>query len=121
MYTLTRHAHDLKESIIRATNDTKGNDTVTAIVGAAVGTLHGRQAIPQRWVGNLPVRTTSVNDGKVFTVRALRDWLGKVGARTLYIEPDSPWENGYVESFNGKLRDELLDRKISTHCERCRY
>ena len=34
------------------------------------------------------------------------------GARTLYIEPGSPWENGYVESFNGKLRDELLDREI---------
>ena len=35
-----------------------------------------------------------------------------MGARTLYIEPGSPWENGYVESFNGKLRDELLDREI---------
>ena len=35
-----------------------------------------------------------------------------MGANTLYIEPGSPWENGYVESFNGKLRDELLDREI---------
>ena len=35
-----------------------------------------------------------------------------MGAKTLYIEPGSPWENGYVESFNGKLRDELLDREI---------
>ena len=35
-----------------------------------------------------------------------------VGAKTLYIEPGSPWENGYVESFNGKLRDELLDREV---------
>ncbi len=40
------------------------------------------------------------------------EWLGKVGVTTLYIEPGSPWENGYVESFNGKLRDELLDREI---------
>ena len=39
-------------------------------------------------------------------------WLGRVGARTLYIEPGSPWENGYIESFNGKLRDELLDRDV---------
>ena len=38
--------------------------------------------------------------------------LGRVGSKTLYIEPGSPWENGYVESFNGKLRDELLDREI---------
>ena len=35
-----------------------------------------------------------------------------MGAKTLYIEPGSPWENGYVDSFNGKLRDELLDREI---------
>ena len=40
---------------------------------------------------------------------------------TLYIEPGSPWENGYVESFKGKLRDELLDREFSTHLGRCRY
>jgi len=52
------------------------------------------------------------DNGPEFTARAIRDWLGKVGAKTLYIEPGSPWENGYVESFNGKLRDELLDREI---------
>jgi transposase InsO family protein len=42
----------------------------------------------------------------------VRDWLAKVDVQTLYIEPGSPWENGYVESFNGKFRDELLDREI---------
>ena len=47
-----------------------------------------------------------------FTATAVREWLGKVGVRTLYIEPGSPWENGYVESFNGKLRDELLNREV---------
>ena len=52
------------------------------------------------------------DNGPEFTAHAIRDWLGKVGARTLYIQPGSPWENGYVESFNGKLRDELLDREI---------
>jgi putative transposase len=39
-------------------------------------------------------------------------WLERVGVKTLYIEPGSPWENGYVESFNGKLRDELLAREV---------
>jgi hypothetical protein len=53
------------------------------------------------------------DNGPEFTAGAIREWLGKVGAKTLYIEPGSPWENGYVESFNGKLRDELLDREIS--------
>ena len=42
----------------------------------------------------------------------IRRWLGELGARTLFIEPGSPWENGYIESFNGKLRDELLKREI---------
>jgi putative transposase len=39
-------------------------------------------------------------------------WLNKLGIKTLFIEPGSPWENGYIESFNGKLRDGLLDRGI---------
>ena len=52
------------------------------------------------------------DNGPEFTARAIRQWLGRVGARTLYIEPGSPWENGYIESFNGKLRDELLAREL---------
>ena len=42
----------------------------------------------------------------------MRAWLGQVGAKTLFIEPGSPWENGYDESFNGKLRDELVNSEI---------
>ena len=53
-----------------------------------------------------------LDNGPEFTAKAARGWLGRVGAKTLYIEPGTPWENGYVESFNGKLRDELLDREI---------
>ena len=52
------------------------------------------------------------DNGPEFTARAVREWLTSVGADTLYIEPGSPWENGYVESFNGKLRDELLNREV---------
>jgi transposase InsO family protein len=44
--------------------------------------------------------------------KAVLSWLSRIGVRTLYIEPGSPWENGYIESFNGKLRDELLDREV---------
>ena len=50
--------------------------------------------------------------GAEFTARAVRDWLQAVGVKTLYIEPGSPWQNGYIESFNGKLRDELLNGEI---------
>ncbi len=52
------------------------------------------------------------DNGSEFTAHAVRDWLKKVGVKTLYIEPGSPWENGYIESFNGKLQDELLKREI---------
>ena len=52
------------------------------------------------------------DNGPEFTAKAVREWLERVGSKTLYIEPGSPWENGYVESFNGKLRDELLDREV---------
>ena len=52
------------------------------------------------------------DNGSEFTAKAVREWLRNLGIGTLFIEPGSPWENGYVESFNGKLRDELLNREI---------
>ena len=52
------------------------------------------------------------DNGSEFTAKAVRSWLQRLGIKTLYIEPGSPWENGYIESFNGKLRDELLNREI---------
>ena len=52
------------------------------------------------------------DNGPEFTAKVVRTWLKKVGVKTLFIEPGSPWENGYVESFNGKLRDELLNGEI---------
>ena len=52
------------------------------------------------------------DNGPEFTCHRIRRWLGELGARTLFIEPGSPWENGYIESFNGKLRDELLKREV---------
>jgi len=52
------------------------------------------------------------DNGAEFTANAVREWLGRVGVKTLFIEPGSPWENGYNESFNGKLRDELLNTEI---------
>ena len=54
------------------------------------------------------------DNGPEFTAKAVRKWLARLGVKTLFIEPGSPWENGYIESFNGKLRDELLDREIFT-------
>jgi transposase InsO family protein len=52
------------------------------------------------------------DNGPEFTAKAVRSWLGRIGVKTLFIEPGSPWENGYNESFNGKLRDEVLNGEI---------
>ena len=52
------------------------------------------------------------DNGPEFTAKAVRNWLARIGVKTLFIEPGSPWENGYNESFNGKLRDELLNGEV---------
>jgi len=52
------------------------------------------------------------DNGSEFIASAVKDWIAAVGAKTAYIEKGSPWENGYIESFNGKLRDELLNGEV---------
>jgi putative transposase len=52
------------------------------------------------------------DNGPEFVAKSVQEWITAVGARTAYIAPGSPWENGYVESFNARLRDELLDGEI---------
>ena len=52
------------------------------------------------------------DNGPEFIAQAVRDWIAAVGTKTAYIEPASPWENGYCESFNGRFRDELLNGEI---------
>lgn len=59
----------------------------------------------------VPVHIRSDN-GPEFIAQALREWLHRLSVKPLFIEPGSPWENGYVESFNSKMRDELLNREI---------
>lgn len=59
----------------------------------------------------LPTYIRSDN-GPEFTAKAVREWLGRLEVAPLFIEPGSPWENGYVESFNARLRDEFLDGEI---------
>jgi transposase InsO family protein len=80
-------------------------------------TGHGRRDGALRYAG---LRAPSASSNTTFPMcywpefvaQALRDWIVAVGAKTAYIEPGSPWENGYCESFNGKLRDELLNGEI---------
>jgi len=68
LYILMCHAHDPEEAIVRAVNDTRDNDTIAAIVGAAVGALHGEDALPARWRQGLLGRTREADDGRVFVL-----------------------------------------------------
>ena len=70
LYTLMRHGHKPEEAIVRAVNDTWDNDTVAAIVGAAVGALHGRAGLPHRWIETLSGRTAADDDGRMFELLA---------------------------------------------------
>ena len=61
------------------------------------------------------------DNGPEFVSKAVQKWLKVSGVKTLYIAPGSPWENGYVESFNSKLRDELLNRELFLHIDELTY
>jgi putative transposase len=88
-----------KESLaIRVARKLKAADVIDALADLFI--LRG-----------VPAHVRSDN-GPEFVAAALRKWIVAVGASTAYITPGSPWENGYVESFNGKLRDELLNGEI---------
>ena len=60
------------------------------------------------------------DNGSEFTAKAVQAWLARMGVKTLFIAPGSPWENGYNESFNGRFRDEFLDRELFYTLEEAR-
>ena len=69
-------------------------------------------ALTELFVRHGPPEHIRSDNGSEFTAKAVRNWLGRVGVKTLFIAPGSPWENGYNESFNGTLGDEVLKREI---------
>jgi ADP-ribosyl-[dinitrogen reductase] hydrolase len=70
LYILMRHGGDAEEAMVRAANDTRDNDTIAAIAGAAVGALHGRAGLPARWIRDLAGRTAAGDDGRAFALLA---------------------------------------------------
>lgn len=70
IFILMKYGDNLAEALIRAINDTKDSDTIGAIVGAAVGALHGKEAIPERWIKNHSGRTSFSDDGRIFALMA---------------------------------------------------
>jgi ADP-ribosyl-[dinitrogen reductase] hydrolase len=82
IYILMKYGNNPEEAIVRAVNDTVDNDTIAAIVGAAVGALHGKDRLPQRWIQNLSGRTKENDDGRVFELLQM--------ARKLWWENPTP-------------------------------
>lgn len=72
------------------------------------------QCLTDLFVTHGPPEHIRSDNGPEFIAINVREWLGRIGVKTLYIEPGSPWENGYCESLNSKLRDELLNGEIFT-------
>ncbi len=68
--------------------------------------------LTELFVSRRPPDYIRSDNGPEFTAKVVREWLSRVGVKPLCIEPGSPWENGYNESFNGKLRDELLNGEV---------
>ena len=81
-------------------------------VGRRLGSEEVLEVLAELLVRHGPPEHIRSDDGPEFAATAVREWLARPGVGTLFIEPGSPWENGYCESLNGKLRDELLDRAI---------
>ena len=78
-------------------------------------------ALTELFVEHGPPAFIRSDNGGEFTAGVVRGWLKRIQVKTLYIEPGSPWENGYNESFNGKLRDELLNRELFYSLAEARY
>ena len=70
------------------------------------------QTLSELFVEHGPPANLRSDNGPEFTAKVVREWLERVEVKTLYIEPGSPWENGYNESFNGTLGEEVLKREI---------
>jgi transposase InsO family protein len=68
--------------------------------------------MPTARAESFPTNHVRSDNGPEFVAKAVQGWITAVGAKTAYVAPGSPWENGFIESFNARLRDELLDGEI---------
>ena len=109
---VAERTHDGRPVKILAVVDEYSRECLALVVARQLRSIDVLEALAGLFVTHgVPAHIRSDN-GPEFTATLVRLWLGALGVETLFIEPGSPWENGYVESFNGKLRDELLDREI---------
>ncbi len=109
---VAERTHEGRPLKILAVVDEYSRECLALVVARRLRAMDVLETLAQLFVTHgVPAHIRSDN-GPEFTADLVRSWLEALDVATLFIEPGSPWENGYVESFNGKLRDELLDREI---------
>ena len=109
---VAERTHDGRPVKILAVVDEYSRECLALVVARQLRSIDVLETLAGLFVAHgVPAHIRSDN-GPEFTATLVRLWLEALDVETLFIEPGSPWENGYVESFNGKLRDELLDREI---------
>jgi len=92
--------------------DEFSRESLAMVVARKINSDDVLHCLTELFVKHGPPEHIRSDNGPEFTAKAVRSWLRRIGVKTLFIEPGSPWENGYNESFNGKLRDEVLNREI---------
>ena len=104
--------HDGRAVKILTVIDEYSRESVAIVVARKIKSDDVLDCLTDLFVTHGPPQHIRSDNGPEFAAKAVRSWLGRIGVQTLFIEPGSPWENGYNESFNGKLRDEVLNREI---------
>jgi putative transposase len=104
--------HDGRRFRMLAVIDEYTRECLAIVVARRLSSDDVLRALTDLFVERGPPGHIRSDNGPEFVAKSVGSWLGRVGVKTLFIEPGSPWENGYNESFNGKLRDELLNREI---------
>ena len=104
--------HDGRALKLLTVLDEHTRECLAIVVARKIRSHDALEVLADLFVRHGPPEYLRSDNGPEFTAKLVRRWLGRVGVETLFIEPGSPWENGYNESFNGKLRDELLNGEI---------
>lgn len=104
--------HDGRKFRILAIIDEASRECIALLVARRIRSTDVLAMLADLFILHGPPAHIRSDNGPEFIATAVKEWLGQIGVQTLYITPGSPWENGYCESFNGSLRDELLNGEI---------
>ena len=105
-------SHDGRKSRMLTVIDEFTRESLAIVAARRLSSDNVLAALTELFIERGPPEHIRSDQGPEFIATAVKEWLGRLGVATLYIEKASPWENGYNENLNGKLRDALLNREI---------